>query len=145
MQITVYRRRTPEESILHQVVRDHLDEFLERADARAGGRRRLPKYVCNAFRRFLDCGILAKGFARVRCPYCGFDTAVAFCRRARAVPVVRGPANGRHRHASGGSGDPSRAGPPVGAQRAAHGPIHSGARFETSIDSAADFRVGDLP
>jgi len=78
MEVGVYRRRTPEDTVLHQVVRDHLDEFLDRADRRAGGGRGIPKYVRNALRRFVDCGILARGFARVRCPHCGFDTAVAF-------------------------------------------------------------------
>jgi hypothetical protein len=78
METAVYRRRVPEETVLHQVVRDHLEEFLDRADRRAAGGRSLPRYVRNALRRFVDCGILARGFARVRCPGCGYDTAVAF-------------------------------------------------------------------
>lgn len=80
MRTVTYRRRKPEDTVLHQVVRDHLEEFLERADERASaaGRRGLPKYVRLALRRFVDCGILARGFARVRCPDCGYDTAVAF-------------------------------------------------------------------
>ncbi len=73
-----YRRRRPEETVLYRAVQEHLNTFLERADARAGEGRGLPKYVREEFRRYLDCGILAKGFARVRCPACTLDTLVAF-------------------------------------------------------------------
>ena len=71
-----YRRRTPETTVLYQVVRENLETFLEAARARND--RPLPKYVVLAFRKFLDCGILAKGFVRVRCPDCGHDAVVAF-------------------------------------------------------------------
>ncbi|HTF58263.1 MAG TPA: hypothetical protein VK661_13610 [Planctomycetota bacterium] len=78
MQSASYRRREPERTILHQVVRDHLDEFLDRADTRSEGGRALPRYVKLALVRLRDCGVLEKGFARVRCPACGFDSAVGF-------------------------------------------------------------------
>jgi hypothetical protein len=78
VQSASYRRREPERTILHQVVRDHLDEFLDRADARSEGARPLPKYVKLALVRLRDCGVLEKGFARVRCPACGYDSAVGF-------------------------------------------------------------------
>lgn len=69
-----YRRRDPEKSVLWRVVQQHLLTFLDRA-REAGG---LPAYVGRAFRKFFDCGILSKGFARVRCEQCGYDAAVAF-------------------------------------------------------------------
>lgn len=88
MPIAVYRRRTrplepwrrrePEKTVLYQVVQENLNTFLECADARAGDGPGLPRYVRNAFWRFLDCGILTRGFARVHCPDCGHDGAVAF-------------------------------------------------------------------
>ncbi len=37
---------------------------------------RLPSYVERELRAYLDCGILARGFARVRCPDCGFERLV---------------------------------------------------------------------
>ncbi|HZE98256.1 MAG TPA: transposase [Planctomycetota bacterium] len=44
-----------------------------------------------AFERFLDCGILAKGFVRVRCPECGYDTAVGFsCKERGLCPSCTG-------------------------------------------------------
>ncbi len=78
METAVYRRRAPEKTVLYQVVQENLNSFLEYADTRSSEGKSLPRYVRNAFRRFLDCGILAKGFARVRCPDCGYDTVVAF-------------------------------------------------------------------
>ncbi len=73
-----YHRRAPEETVLYQVVQENLNTFLALSDARADDRHPLPRYVRNAFRRFLNCGILAKGFARVRCPECGYSTVVAY-------------------------------------------------------------------
>ncbi len=72
----MYRRRQPEKTLLHHVIRENLNTFLGVADRRAGGR--LPQCVRAEFSRFLDCGILANGFARVRCVECGYDTVVGF-------------------------------------------------------------------
>lgn len=86
-----YRRRRPEETLLHQVVRENLATFLELADDRAREGRSLPRYVRNAFDNFLDCGVLAKGFVRVRCPSCGYDTAVGFsCKERGLCPSCTG-------------------------------------------------------
>ena len=37
------------------------------------------------FRRYLECGILAQGFARARCEECGHDFLVAFSCKGRGV------------------------------------------------------------
>jgi len=87
-----YRRHEPEKSVLHQVVREHLNTFLELSDVRAGEGQGLPRYVKNAFRSYLECGILAYGFARLRCPDCGYDAVVAFsCKERICRYVVRPP------------------------------------------------------
>jgi hypothetical protein len=78
METAVYRRRDPEQSVLYQVVREHLLSFLEYADSRSSDGRGLPKYVREEFFRYLKCGILARGFARVHCPGCGYDAVVAY-------------------------------------------------------------------
>ena len=78
MEQAVYRRRDPEKTVLYQVVRENLLGFLEHADSRSAEGRARPRYVREEFHRFLRCGILAHGFARVRCPGCGFDTVVAY-------------------------------------------------------------------
>ncbi|MBI3858101.1 MAG: transposase [Planctomycetes bacterium] len=77
-----YRRRRPEETVLYRAVRDHLATFLDVA-ARRSGMTGLPTYVRQEFERYLDCGILANGFARVRCPGCGHDEVVAFSCKGR--------------------------------------------------------------
>ena len=77
MEFGTYRRREPEKALLHKVVREHLSTFLERASSRGSGRG-LPVYVRKEFERYLDCGILANGFARVRCPACGHDSVVGY-------------------------------------------------------------------
>ena len=88
----VFRRHEPETTVLHQIVREHLHTFFEIADARSGEGRCLPRYVKNAFRSYLECGILAYGFARLRCPDCGYDAVVAFsCKERICRYVVRPP------------------------------------------------------
>ena len=86
-----YRRRAPEETLLHEVVRDNLATFFDWAEARSSDGRGLPRYVKRAFEHYLDCGILAKGFVRVRCPSCGYDTAVGFsCKERGLCPSCTG-------------------------------------------------------
>ncbi len=81
-----YRRREPEKTLLHEVVRDRLEAFLAAARGRSATGRGLPTFVERDFRAYLDCGILARGFARVRCPDCGFERLVAFSCKAHLCP-----------------------------------------------------------
>lgn len=60
-----YTPRQAERTVLHQVVREHLEAFLAttaRADP-AG----LPAFLEQEFRAFLECGIWSRGFARFQC------------------------------------------------------------------------------
>jgi len=52
--------------VLHVVIREHLDTFVREATERGEGSG-LPRFVEQEFREFLTCGILAHGFARLRC------------------------------------------------------------------------------
>jgi len=76
-------RREPEKTVLHKVVREHLETLL--AEVRAGDpeQRGLPAFVEEEFRRYLDCGILAKGFVRLECERCHEGTVVAFSCKTR--------------------------------------------------------------
>src|SRR5438132_13346874 len=65
-----YRRREPERTLLHATVRTHLKTFLAEMKQRGDGAG-LPGFVISEFERYLACGILAHGFARVRCSSCG--------------------------------------------------------------------------
>ena len=84
--IARYRRREPEKTLLHAVVRERLEPFLAAARERTPASRGLPAHVERDLRAYLDCGILARGLARVRCPDCGFERLVAFRCKARSCP-----------------------------------------------------------
>jgi hypothetical protein len=81
----VYRRRRPERTPLYRAVQGHLETYL--ALARRGAHRRagVPAHVEGEFRHYLDCGILAHGFARARCGECGLDFLIAFSCKGRAL------------------------------------------------------------
>src|SRR6266851_3673372 len=78
-----WRRREPERTLLHATVRAHLRTFLEEGRARTGEGAGLPRFVEAEFERYLACGILAHGFARVRCGGCGDELLVAFSCKGR--------------------------------------------------------------
>ncbi len=77
-----YRRREPERSILYETVRTHWNTLLAEVAQRTDGGS-LPGFVIAEFERYLSCGILANGFARVHCDACGKDLLVAFSCRGR--------------------------------------------------------------
>ena len=81
-----YERRRPEETTLYTVVQDHLETFLAQVEQETGAG--LPKFVKDEFEAFLECGILAHGFLRLRCGACAQDTLVAFsCKRRGFCPT----------------------------------------------------------
>jgi transposase-like zinc-binding protein len=59
-----------------------LDAFLESARCQADGAP-LPDFVAQEFRDFLTCGILAHGFARLRCTDCALEQLVPFSCKGR--------------------------------------------------------------
>ena len=56
--------------------------FLREAAAR-GDSAGLPQFIEREFREFLTCGVLAHGFARVRCQICAFERLVPFSCKGR--------------------------------------------------------------
>ena len=82
-----YRPRSAEGTVLHRVVRDNLATFLEEARAKSAHGFGLPGFVEREFREYLGCGVLARGFARVRCGSCGDEHLVGFsCKRRGVCP-----------------------------------------------------------
>ncbi|TMB35759.1 MAG: transposase, partial [Deltaproteobacteria bacterium] len=79
---SAYRRREPEGTVLHATVRSHFKTFLAQVEERGDGAG-LPRFVVSEFERYLACGILANGFARVRCASCGDEMLVAFSCKGR--------------------------------------------------------------
>jgi hypothetical protein len=65
----IYVPRSPTTSVLYGVVRGHLPALVAAVDAETEGSG-LPGFVVNEFRKFLRCGVLTDGFARVRCGDC---------------------------------------------------------------------------
>ena len=71
---------------LHAVVRGHLAELLDDARRRSDSGTGYPAFVGHEFSRYLDCGVMAHGFSRLRCPDCGFERLVAFSCKGRLCP-----------------------------------------------------------
>ncbi len=82
-----YERRRPEETTLYQVVQEQLETFLAQVEAKTG--TGLPEFVKDEFEAFLECGILAHGFLRVRCADCAHEKLVAFSCPPRGLPSGR--------------------------------------------------------
>ena len=70
---------------LDRLVQQHAATFFAQAEDAAGAD--LPQFVKDEFDAFLECGILAHGFLRLRCGDCGHDKLVAFsCKRRGFCP-----------------------------------------------------------
>ncbi len=83
-----YQRHRPEETILYKVIRENLATVFQKIEAEG---KTLPKFVRQEFDAFLDCGILAKGFLRVRCDSCKREMLVAFsCKKRGFCPSCGG-------------------------------------------------------
>jgi hypothetical protein len=78
-----YARHEPETTVLHVVVREHLETFLATVQQERG--RGLRRYVENELRCYLDCGILARGFLRVLCTQRSEEIVVAFSCKCRGA------------------------------------------------------------
>jgi hypothetical protein len=66
-----YQRRRPEETVLYRLVQEHLETFLAQVEAETGAS--LPEFIKAEFDAFLECGILAHGFLRLRCAACAHE------------------------------------------------------------------------
>ena len=61
----VYRPRRPTGTLLHKIVREHLETYLTSVGQDEDLATNVPFHVQAAFREYIKCGILAHGFARV--------------------------------------------------------------------------------
>ena len=81
---SVYRPRQPNKTAFYQLVEKFYPQFEavyeQRYQERYGFWR---PAIARAVEKFLDCGDLQQGFARVRCPKCAHEFFVAFSWRAR--------------------------------------------------------------
>jgi len=83
-----YRRRDPEASPFYKVVTEYFDEFEREYPHRYGMRFGFWRPVIRqAVDKFLECGDVRRGFARVRCPECREEFFVAFsCKQRGCCP-----------------------------------------------------------
>jgi hypothetical protein len=79
-----YSRREPGKTALFQVLQQHLLTFEQEWTDQANGRT-LPKFVTEELHKYMDCGILGRGFAHLFCKTCHEHHAVAFSCKGRAV------------------------------------------------------------
>lgn len=76
MCVPTYVPRRPESGLLHELFREHLSTFLAGlGDEDSVG---LPRHVVRELEGFLECGVLAHGFVRVRCPRCRDERLIGF-------------------------------------------------------------------
>jgi hypothetical protein len=80
-----YRPRQPQATVLHRVVREHLETFLAEGVQRSASGEGYPRYVEKEFRDFVACGDLSRGFARCRCAACGHEVLLPFSCKNRGL------------------------------------------------------------
>jgi hypothetical protein len=84
-----YARHRPETTILYRVFQENYLTFLE--TARQNQDSPLPLHVHREIEAYLDCGILANGFIRIRCESCRYEKLVAFsCKKRGFCPSCGG-------------------------------------------------------
>ena len=106
-----YERHRPEQTELYRLVQQHAASFIAQTEASSAAD--LPRTIKDEFDAFLECGILAHGFLRLRCGECDHDKLLAPCKRRGFCPSCGAPdvADGS---ASGGPRYPACAGATVG-------------------------------
>ena len=77
-----YTRRRPETTTLYAVVRDNLETLYGAVDDGALGVA-LPSFVRTELEGYLACGLLCRGFARLKCESCSESRLVAFACKGR--------------------------------------------------------------
>jgi hypothetical protein len=75
-----YIPRQPEKSVLYEAVAGHLETFLVQ---KTESGRLIPRFVEREMRKFLECGIAARGFQRVHCDACGKDRILPYSCKCR--------------------------------------------------------------
>ncbi|MEN6320142.1 MAG: transposase zinc-binding domain-containing protein [Syntrophaceae bacterium] len=86
----VYRPQNPPSSNYYRCIEYHFETFVqvyeERGERQYGFFR---SYIQKVVHRYLDCGDLRKGFARVNCKDCGHEYLLAFsCKPYCFHPII---------------------------------------------------------
>jgi len=99
----IYQPRNPKASAYYKCVENHFEELEQAWDdmykSRYGYWR---TYVMTVIFKYLDCGDLHFGFARVRCEECGHEYLLALACRSNYTSFVFGVTLGWKPRLSGG-------------------------------------------
>jgi hypothetical protein len=79
-----YERHRPETTTLYAVVRDNVETLYAAVAAGFEGAA-LPPFVRRELEGYLDCGLLCRGFARLKCESCAEQHLVAFACKGRGI------------------------------------------------------------
>lgn len=79
-----YERRRPETTTLYAVVRDNVETLYAAVAAGFEGAA-LPPFVRRELEGYLGCGLLCRGFARLKCDACVEQHLVAFACKGRGI------------------------------------------------------------
>ena len=74
------------QSTLYSLVQQCAAEFIAHTEASTGAA--LPEFVKDEFDTFLECGILAHGFLRLRCGECSHDKLLASAASAGELKII---------------------------------------------------------
>jgi hypothetical protein len=119
----VYKPRNAKQSAYYRCVENHFQEFKGVWDDRYAPRYGFWRpYITDVIYRYLDCGDLHCGFARVRCDECGHEYLLAFsCKRRhprfledKLLPLLPSKKGGRIRRMAVDERFQKGPAPPVG-------------------------------
>jgi len=84
----VYMPRHPQDSDYYHCVEDYFETFVQGYDEQFSRQYGFWRpYIAQVIYRYLDCGDLQHGFARVKCKDCGHEYLLAFsCKRRHFCP-----------------------------------------------------------
>ena len=73
-----YEPRRPEQTALHEVIRQNYKTVLQQAREHSDDGSGYPAYVEKEFESLIACGDPSRGFYRLKCPDCHFERLLAF-------------------------------------------------------------------
>jgi len=95
----IYQTRRPEETLLYKTILSTLNTFLLNLQNEG---RSLPCYVIKELYAYLECGVLAYGFVRIKCEDWIRKVRRIFLQKTRILPILWCKKNGRDCSLSGG-------------------------------------------
>jgi hypothetical protein len=78
----LYKPRRPEKTILFQVVKKYYKTWTTKSE---NFDKKIPLYVHKEFKNYIQCGILAHGFAYAHCNACNHDFILGFSCKGRGI------------------------------------------------------------